>query len=122
MKKKPNIPAPMRLTDAEISALSCALDFLAHCDSYAYDTAKFDHNDVPRLAWAIESDKSIKKRRDFRIALAAIDLSVHSVKTASPVLDQVTAVFPDLIPDLTDALPLLEMLRPRLTAHAAKQN
>jgi len=110
----------MRLTDSEISALSCALDFLAHCDSYTYDTAKFSHNDVPRLAWAIESDKVINKRRDFRIALAAIDLSVHSVSTASAALEQVATVFPDLIPELSDALPLLEILRPRLAAHAAR--
>lgn len=120
MKKKPNKPTPLKLTTAEVSALSCALDFLAHCESYAYDTAKFDHNDVSKLAWSIESSHVLEKRRDFRVVIAAIDLSVHSVKTASSELDQVTSVYPDLIPDLEEAIPALTTLRLRLVAHAAK--
>ena len=120
MKKKTNNPAPMRLTDAEISALSCALDFLAHCDGYAYDTAKFDHNDASKLAWSIEDSKAIENRKGLRIAIAAIDLSLLSLKTASPEFLQVSSIYPDLIPDLRDAVPVLESLRPRLVAHAAK--
>lgn len=120
MKKKSNKPAPLKLSATEVSALCNALDFLAHCESFSYNSENFDHKDVIRMAWAIESNNTVEKRRDFRIALVAIDLSVHALNTASPELEQVSSVFPELIPDLKDSLSLLEVLRPRLVAHAAK--
>lgn len=120
MKKKSHSSTPMKLTPAEAAALSCALDFLAHCDSYTYDTAKFDHNDAIKAAWNIDGNQFTGKRRELRAVIAAIDLVIHSIQNASPELEQVSSVFPDLIPVLKDSLPLLEILRPRLAAHAAK--
>lgn len=120
MKKKSNKPAPMKLSPDEVSALCNALDFLAHCDSFSYEETKFSHGAVTNMAWEIESNPTIEKRRDFRIAIAAIDLSVRALNTTSPELEQVSSVFPDLIPDLKDSLSLLESIRPRLAAHATQ--
>ena len=123
MKQKQSTPhphTPLSLTSAEASAISCAMDFLLHYDNYVYNTSRFDCNDASRAAWNVDSGKFPGNRRELRAALAAIDLSVLSLKGGSEALDMVSKVFPDLIPDLSDSLSVLESLRPRLAAHAAK--
>lgn len=119
-KKNTNQPAPFKLTEAESTAVSSALDFLMNCDHYTYDNTRFDHNDAMNAAWAADDGVIHGKRREVRAVAAAIEFSLHCLANDPEAVTQVEQAFPDVIPDLKSSVPVMESLRTRLAAYAAK--
>lgn len=111
--------ASLSLSSAEASALSCALDFLMHYDAYPYDPKKFDYEDVNAIAWVVDEGHLKGNRRQLKAAATAINFSLHCISEAPEIVEQVATVYPELIPDLTDSVPILTALAPRVSAFIA---
>lgn len=114
--------SPVSLSPIQRSAISCAMDFVAHCDTFFLSNPKISHKTVSSIAWKMDELKPFISRGDLRAIVAAITFTLYCLESDPAAVALVEDIFPELIPDLLKDRETLEYLLPMLRAHAAKQS
>ena len=113
MNKTP-LQRQIRITPAENDALVCALEFLSHCEDYTCEGKLFDWKTISTATEKLEANITIFSKSELSAFIAAIELALQSIHNKDSNYEQVSSIYPELIPELEDADVLLQHLIPRL--------
>lgn len=116
-KQHPQMLRKISLSGEEFSALVCALDFLAHCEDFSYEAQDFNWKDIISAVEKADCEETVYNKSELSASLVAIETSLQSLRTHDRFFHQVSAIFPDLIPDITVATPELQSLLPRFQSY-----
>lgn len=116
---KDTVPS-VSLSPVQRSAISCAMDFVSHCDAFSLSHPQISHKTVSAIAWKMDEPRPVISRGELRAMVAAITFTLYCLDSDPAAVALVEDVFPELIPDLLKNREILEYLIPMLRAHVAK--
>lgn len=113
-KKKASTNIAISLSDVERSALSQALDFLLHCEDFSYADSKTTYETVLTTAEKLDINESTLTRGQTRACITAVHESIARLSGDPKGYARIAELYPDLIPDIKESLPVLVQLLPLL--------
>lgn len=120
MKSNPNISRKIILSKDESVSLACALEFLLNYDVSSDSSPAFDWKAASSAIDKIESKESVFSQSEVIACAFAIDFSIKCMLYDPVAISLIEQEYPDLIPDLEDALPALKELRPRYQGYVTE--
>lgn len=112
--KKSNAKISLALAEREIIALNQALLFLMHCDGDFLQQTNVSYETIVSASDKLENGDFSLSRGQLRACIASAKEAIQQLTNDTEICHAVANVFPELIPDLKESLPVLEQLLPRL--------